>query len=112
MSCVLSVENLNFEDYCFRAAILKQPLHTYIHSEFFDSWFNIFVLPPASDREDLGYCLYSMDLSTERNARIMANPTPMRPPGRGTVTYQYVYSRAATVRCMTGSYTTMRSCPS
>ncbi|MBR5421940.1 MAG: GGDEF domain-containing protein [Lachnospiraceae bacterium] len=66
-------KDLIFEDYCYRGAILKQPIHTYVHPEFFDAWFNIFILPLASDREDVGYCLYSMDLSTERNARIMAN---------------------------------------
>ena len=66
-------KDLIFEDYCYRSAILGQPIHTYIHPEFFDTWFNIFMTPLMSDRDDMGYCLYSMDLAEERNARVMAN---------------------------------------
>lgn len=66
-------KDLIFEDYCYRSAILKQPIHTYIHPEFFDTWFNIFMTPLASDSDDMGYCLYSMDLAEERNARVMSN---------------------------------------
>jgi diguanylate cyclase (GGDEF)-like protein len=29
--------------------------------------------PLVSDRDDMGYCMYSMDLAEERNARVMAN---------------------------------------
>ena len=66
-------KDLVFEDYCYRSAILKQPVHTYVHPEFFDTWFNIFSLPLASDREDLGYCMYTIDVATEHNTGIMAN---------------------------------------
>ena len=66
-------KDLIFEDYCFRSAILKQPIHTCIHPEFFDAWFNIHMTPLESDREDIGYCLYSMEIAEERSARVMAN---------------------------------------
>ena len=62
-----------FEDYCFRGAILKQPIHTFVHPEFFDTWFHIFIIPIESDSEDLGYCIYTMELAAERNANILSN---------------------------------------
>ncbi len=62
-----------FEDYCYRCAILKQPIHTVVHPEFFDTWFNIYMLPLESDKEDLGYCLYSIQLSAEQSNGILSN---------------------------------------
>ena len=62
-----------FEDYCYRSAILKQPIHTYVHSEAINNSFNIFILPLASDRDDLGYCLYSMDPAPAHEDSPMAN---------------------------------------
>lgn len=32
-------KNLAFEDLCYRAAILKKPLHTYVHMDAADLWF-------------------------------------------------------------------------
>ena len=64
-------KNLNFEDFCYRAAVLKQPMHTYVHPERFDFWFNLFMLPLESDDENLGYCTYTQELSQEADVKNM-----------------------------------------
>ena len=64
-------KDLNFEDFCYRAAILKQPLHTYVHPERFDFWFNILMIPLESEEENLGYCTYTQELSREANVSKM-----------------------------------------
>ncbi len=66
-------KDLNFEDFCYRCAILKQPMHTYVHPERFDFWFNLFMLPLESDREDLEYCTYTQELSHEINSATLSN---------------------------------------
>lgn len=67
------VKDLNFEDFCYRAALRKELLHTYIHPEKFDIWMNIMMLPLESDDEKLGYCLYVMEMSKEANTQKMSN---------------------------------------
>ena len=66
-------ENLNFEENCYRAAIEKESLHACTHSNYIDSWFEIFVSPLCSDRDDIGYCLYSMTPSKNNNAGVMSS---------------------------------------
>ena len=38
-------KDLNFEHFIYSSAVLKKPMHAYIHPERFDVWFNIFSLP-------------------------------------------------------------------
>ena len=64
-------KDLNFEDFCYRCAILKHPLHSYVHPERFDFWFNLFMLPLASDDENIGYCTYTQEVSHEANVSEM-----------------------------------------
>ena len=66
-------KDLNFEDFCYRCAILKQPLHTYVHPDRFDFWFNIFMLPLDCDEENICYCTYSQELSREADTSQMSN---------------------------------------
>ncbi len=66
-------KDLNFEDFCYRCAILKEPLHTYVHPDRFDFWFNIIMMPLESDKENIGYCTYSMEFSKEVESSKMAN---------------------------------------
>ena len=65
--------DLNFEDFCYRSAILKQSLHSYVHPDRFDFWFNLFFMPLASEDENLGYCIYSQEFTHEKNTREMSN---------------------------------------
>lgn len=73
-------QDKNFEDFMYRSACLGQMLHTYVHLEHMGLWVNMFLLPLESDRENIGYCLYSYDLSpyanSEQQASLAANTAP------------------------------------
>lgn len=70
-------ENKNFEDYCYRAAILGQPLHAYVELPQMGLWLNMFLLPLESDQENVGYCIYSYHVTpkvdTEQRASLSAD---------------------------------------
>lgn len=66
-------ENKNFEDFCYRSAILGQPLHTYVALPFMNLWLNMFLLPLESDKENTGYCLYSYDVAPKADAEQRAS---------------------------------------
>ena len=65
-------KDLNFEDFCYRSAVLKQSLHSYVHPERFDFWFNLFFLPLESDDENLAYCIYSQEITKQANTEKMS----------------------------------------
>lgn len=56
-------QNRNFEDFCYRSAVLGQPLHSYVQLPQMGLWLNMFLLPLESDREDVGYCIYSYEVT-------------------------------------------------
>ena len=68
--------DLNFEDACYRCAVLKQPFHTYMHPERYPFWMDMYMMPVAADNGNTYYCTYSQELtmeaSSERMARISA----------------------------------------
>ncbi|MCR5120443.1 MAG: sensor domain-containing diguanylate cyclase [Lachnospiraceae bacterium] len=66
-------QNNNFEDFCYRCAILGQPLHTYVPLPQMGLWLAIFLLPLQSDKENVGYCIYSYDVSPEADAEQRAD---------------------------------------
>ncbi len=55
--------DLNFEDLCYRAAVLKKPVHTYIHPNKSQFWFNVFAMPLAFEEGNLCYCTYTQEKS-------------------------------------------------
>lgn len=67
----------NFEDFMYICACKGKPLHTYVHVEQMGLWVNIFLLPLESDKEKVGYCMYSCDISpyadTEQQASLSAD---------------------------------------
>jgi len=67
----------NFEDFIYRSACLGQPLHTYVHLERMGLWVNMFLLPLESDKDNVGYCQYSCDISpyadSEQQASLAAD---------------------------------------
>ena len=65
-------QDLNFEDFCFRCAVLKQPMHTYVHPDRFDFWFNLFMMPLGSEG-NLHYCTYSQVVSKYADTEQMSN---------------------------------------
>ena len=68
-------QDLRFEDACYRAAILKQPAHVYVHPDHFDAWMDVSLLPLQTDEDesDIGYCSYTIKVAQEANAKVMAN---------------------------------------
>ncbi len=51
-------ENINFEDVCYRSAILKEEVHTYAHIHNVEIWFDIYVMPLEYEDDENAYCLY------------------------------------------------------
>lgn len=66
-------QNKNFEDQCYRCAILGQPMHAYVPLPQMGLWLNMYLLPLISDREDIGYCIYSYDVTPEADSGQRAN---------------------------------------
>lgn len=70
-------QDKNFEDFMFICACQGKPLHTYVRVEQMGLWVNMFLLPLESDKENVGYCMYSCDISpdadTEQQASLSAN---------------------------------------
>lgn len=70
-------QNKNFEDYCYRCAIQGQPLHSYVSLPQMDLWLNMLLLPLTSDDPNIGYCVYSYEVTpspdSERRACLSAD---------------------------------------
>lgn len=65
--------DLNFEDFCYRSAVKKEVLHTYVHPGRFDIWFNLFFMPLQSDDENMGYCSYTYTVTVNADSELMSN---------------------------------------
>jgi len=65
--------DLNFEDYCYRAAVQKKCLHSYAHPDRMDVWFNMTFLPVAYEEGDTCYCTYTMEINLEPSTERLAN---------------------------------------
>ena len=61
-------KDLNFEDFCYRAAVEKKCLHSYAHPDRFDVWFNMTFLPLAEENGNLCYCTYTMEINQEADS--------------------------------------------
>ena len=66
-------KDLNFEDACYRCAILKRPYHTYIHPDRYSFWLDIYMMPLASKDEKVGYCIYIQEFTMEEKSERMSN---------------------------------------
>ncbi|MBO4927865.1 MAG: sensor domain-containing diguanylate cyclase [Clostridiales bacterium] len=66
-------QNRNFEDFCYRCAILGQPLHTYVELPQMGLWLNMFLLPLESDKENTGYCIYSYEVTPHADSEQRAS---------------------------------------
>ncbi len=65
--------NLNFEDFCYRSAIGKQQLHAYVDIPQMGLWLEMYLLPLASDKENVGYCLYSYNVAPKADTGTMSD---------------------------------------
>ena len=62
-----------FEDYCYRAAILKQRMHAYVETRALGCWTDQTLIPLGSDREDVGYCQFVFEFTQQAEADRMAS---------------------------------------
>ncbi len=65
--------DLNFEDYCYRAAVKKKCLHSYAHPDRMNVWFNMTFLPVGEDEGNLSYCMYLMEINMEAESENLSN---------------------------------------
>lgn len=66
-------QDLNFEDFCYRAAVQKKCLHSYAHPDRMPVWFNMTFLPVEADDGDLRYCTYTMEIDFKPDTHRMSN---------------------------------------
>ena len=65
-------QDLNFETICYRAAVEKIPVHTYVHPDRFDFWFNLFLLP-LKHEGNMYYCTYTQEVTQKADTSNMVN---------------------------------------
>ena len=65
-------KDLNFEEVCFRAAILKQPVHNCVHAPRYDFDIMAYFMPMESKEENIGYCTYSQVLLPKNDNNLMS----------------------------------------
>ncbi len=63
----------NFELFLYGAAVLKKPMHSYVHPDRFDFWFNLFSMPLDADEGKLCYCTYTQEFTHEAETEKMSN---------------------------------------
>jgi diguanylate cyclase (GGDEF)-like protein len=63
----------NFELFLYGAAVLKKPMHSYVHPDRFDFWFNLFSMPLDADDGKLCYCTYTQEFTHEAETEKMSN---------------------------------------
>lgn len=66
--------DLNFEEYCYRAAFERKCLHSYAHPDRMEVWFNMMFLPVGDESEEnIRYCLYIMEINMEADSSNLSN---------------------------------------
>ena len=66
--------DLNFEEYCYKAAVEKRCLNSYATADRIQGvWFNMIFLPIAYEEGNLCYCTYTMEINFEANLDRMAS---------------------------------------
>ena len=55
-------KDLNFEDVCYRCAVLKQPMHNVVRASRYPFDIVVFMMPLESDDEALGFCTFTQIL--------------------------------------------------
>lgn len=66
--------DLNFEEYCYKAAVEKRCLNSYATADRIQGvWFNMTFLPVAYEEDNLCFCTYTMEINFEANLDRMAS---------------------------------------
>ncbi len=66
-------KDLNFENACYRAAVEKKVLHTYVRPDRYDVWLNMVFMPLMCDEDDLCYCTYTMEFDLEPDSETLSD---------------------------------------
>ena len=66
-------KDLNFEDQCYRCAVLKKPSHQYIHPDRYTFWLDMYMMPLESDEPNKYYCSYSQQVTIKADSGMMSN---------------------------------------
>ncbi len=65
--------DLNFEDFCFRSAVQKKCLHSYVKPAQMPVWFNMTFLPVGPSEGNIHYCTYTMEVNFKADTQRMSN---------------------------------------
>lgn len=65
-------KDLNFETVCYRAAVEKSPVHTYVHPDRFDFWFDLYLLPLMNEG-NMYYCTYTQVVTQKADTKKMSD---------------------------------------
>ena len=63
-------KDLNFEDVCFRAAVLKQPVHNCVHMPRYPFDIMAYLMPLESGEENIGFCTYTQILIPKKDSNL------------------------------------------
>ena len=63
-------KDLNFEDVCFRAAVMKQPLHNCVHMPRYPFDIMAYLMPLESPDDRIGYCTYTQLLIPKKDSNL------------------------------------------
>lgn len=63
-------KDLNFEDVCFRAAVLKQPVHNCVHMPRYPFDIMAYLMPLKSEEENIGFCTYTQILIPKKDSNL------------------------------------------
>ena len=65
-------KDLNFEDVCFRSAVMKQPIHNVVHAPRYPFDIMVYMMPLESGDESIGYCTFTQVLIPKTDNNLMA----------------------------------------
>lgn len=65
--------DLNFEQYCYQAAVLGKCLHSYAHPDRMPVWFNMTFLPVSPNQGNLYYCTYTMEINFQPDSAALSS---------------------------------------
>ena len=65
-------KDLNFEDVCYRCAVLKEPIHNCLRASRYPFDILVYMMPLESQDESIGYCTFSQVLIPKSDNNLMS----------------------------------------
>lgn len=65
-------KDLNFEDVCYRCAVLKEPIHSSVRMSRYSFDMNVFLLPLECDDENVAYCSFTQVLLLKSDDNLLS----------------------------------------